>query len=141
MIKSLYLAEDDDLFILMFQIYCSLLDIAANIQTFTFADNVENEFKFFINKEDRPECIFVDVNLKGSTYDGIELTRKINFEYGNDVVIGVISTSESEEEIAKAVKAGAQFWIVKNENLEESLKEWRNDYFNYQTRTAPFKIY
>jgi len=141
MINSLYLVEDDNLFVLIFQIHCSLLNIATSLVPFEYADDVENEFKFFKEITEKPECLFVDVNLKNSTYDGIELVRKINFEYGNDVVIGILSTSTSEEEIAKAVKAGAQFWIVKNDNLEKSLIKWKEDYDLYDKRKASFKVY
>mgnify|MGYP003656274165 CR=1 FL=1 len=49
------------------------------------------------------------MNIIGSSFDGIELTKKINYEYGNGVVIGIISSSQDEVEIAKAQSAGAQW--------------------------------
>jgi len=74
-------------------------------------------------------------------YDGIELIRKINFEYGNNVVIGIISSSNEPEEQAKAVKAGAQFWIIKSDDIEPRLEDFKNDFPGYKNRTNPFKIY
>ena len=83
----------------------------------------------------------MDLNIIGSSYDGIELIRKINFEYGNGVVIGIISSSDEAEEQSKAIKAGAQFWIIKSDDIEPRLEEFRKDYKGYKNRTNPFKIY
>ena len=83
----------------------------------------------------------MDLNIIGSTFDGIELVRKINFEYGNNVVIGIISSSNESTEQAKAIQSGAQFWIVKSDDIEPRLEEFRDDYSGYKNRTAPFKIY
>ena len=69
------------------------------------------------SKEDRPECVFVDLNIIGSSFDGIELIRKINKEYGNGFVIGIISSSDDKQEIENAKSVGAQFWIIKIEEL------------------------
>jgi CheY-like chemotaxis protein len=90
---------------------------------------------------DKPECVFVDLNIIGSSFDGIELIRKINFEYGNNVVIGIISSSNEPEEQAKAIQAGAQFWIIKSDDIEPRLEQFRADYEGYKARTAPFKVY
>lgn len=89
----------------------------------------------------KPECVFVDLNIIGSSFDGIELIRKINFEYGNHVVIGIISSSNEPEEQAKAVQAGAQFWIIKSDDIEPRLEEFKKDYEGYKNRTNPFKVY
>jgi DNA-binding response OmpR family regulator len=85
--------------------------------------------------------VFVDLNIIGSSYDGIELIRKINFEYGNNVVIGIISSSDEANEQAKAIQAGAQFWIIKSDEIEPRLEEFRKDYEGYKNKTNPFKIY
>ena len=83
----------------------------------------------------------MDLNIIGSSFDGIELIRKINFEYGNNVVIGIISSSNESEEQAKAIKAGAQFWIIKSDDIEPRLEDFKKDYNSYKKRIAPFKIY
>jgi DNA-binding response OmpR family regulator len=101
-------------------------------------------FKEWTEKGDisnKPECVFVDLNIIGSSYDGIELIRKINFEYGNNVVIGIISSSDEANEQAKAIQAGAQFWIIKSDEIEPRLEEFRKDYEGYKNKTNPFKIY
>ena len=144
MIDSILLVDDEDLFHLVFEDACSLLDISLSLQSVTSADEAEKMFKKWFeenNTEDKPECVFVDLNIIGSSFDGIELIRKINFQYGNHVVIGIISSSNESEEQAKAVHAGAQFWIIKSDEIEPRLEEFRNDYDGYKNRTAPFKIY
>jgi CheY-like chemotaxis protein len=144
MIDSILLVDDEDLFHLVFEDACSLLDITLSLQSITSSDAAEKLFKkWFLEgpAEDRPECVFVDLNIIGSSFDGIELIRKINFEYGNNVVIGIISSSNESEEQAKAIRAGAQFWIIKSDDIEPRLEEFRKDYEGYKKRTAPFKVY
>ena len=144
MIDSILLVDDEDLFHLVFEDACSLLDITLSLQSLTSSDEAEKLFKKWFKEgpiEERPECVFVDLNIIGSSFDGIELIRKINFEYGNNVVIGIISSSNESEEQANAIKAGAQFWIIKSDDIEPRLMDFRNDYDGYKNRTAPFKIY
>jgi CheY-like chemotaxis protein len=144
MIDSILLVDDEDLFHLVFEDACSLLDITLSLQSITSSDEAEKLFKkWFLEGplDDRPECVFVDLNIIGSSFDGIELIRKINFEYGNNVVIGIISSSNESEEQAKAIAAGAQFWIIKSDDIEPRLEDFRKDYEGYKKRTNPFKIY
>jgi len=142
MIKSILLVDDESLFHLVFEDACSLLDISLTLEGVDSSDHAANLFQEWqINPEGKPECVFVDLNIIGSSYDGIELIRKINFEYGNNVVIGIISSSNEPTEQAKAVKAGAQFWIIKSDEIEPRLEEFKQDYEGYKNRTAPFKIY
>lgn len=144
MIESILLVDDEDLFHLVFEDACSLLDISLSLQTLNSADEAEKKFKQWFKEEvssEKPECVFVDLNIVGSSFDGIELIRKINFEYGNHVVIGIISSSNESEEQAKAIHAGAQFWIIKSDDIEPRLIEFKNDYDGYKNRTLPFKIY
>lgn len=142
MIESILLVDDESLFHLVFEDACSLLDISLSLQSISSADEAADLFKkWHLDPEGRPECVFVDLNIVGSTFDGIELIRKINFEYGNHVVIGIISSSNEPEEQAKAIQAGAQFWIIKSDDIEPRLEEFRKDYSNYQNRKSPFKIY
>jgi CheY-like chemotaxis protein len=144
MIESILLVDDEDLFHLVFEDACSLLDISLSLQTLNSADEAEKKFKqwFKDNEVDKkPECVFVDLNIVGSSFDGIELIRKINFECGNHVVIGIISSSNESEEQAKAIQSGAQFWIIKSDDIEPRLLEFKNDYDGYKNRTSPFKIY
>lgn len=144
MIDSILLVDDEDLFHLVFEDACSLLDISLSLQSLSSADEAERKFKRWFNdggSDEKPECVFVDLNIIGSSYDGIELIRKINFEYGNQVVIGIISSSNESEEQARAIQVGAQFWIIKSDDIEPRLEDFRKDYDGYKNRTAPFKIY
>jgi CheY-like chemotaxis protein len=142
MIDSILLVDDESLFHLVFEDACSLLDISLTLESLDSSDEAAKLFSGWQkDPEGKPECVFVDLNIIGSSYDGIELIRKINFEYGNNVVIGIISSSNEPEEQAKALKAGAQFWIIKSDDIEPRLEEFRKDFEGYKNRTAPFKIY
>jgi CheY-like chemotaxis protein len=142
MIDSILLVDDESLFHLVFEDACSLLDISLTLESLDSSDEAAKLFSGWQkDPEGKPECVFVDLNIIGSSYDGIELIRKINFEYGNSVVIGIISSSNEPEEQAKAVKSGAQFWIIKSDDIEPRLEEFKKDFEGYKNRTAPFKIY
>jgi len=142
MIESILLVDDEDLFHLVFEDSCSLLDITLSLKTLNSSDEAAKLFQQWQkNPSEKPECVFVDLNIIGSSFDGIELIRRINFEYGNHVVIGIISSSNEPDEQAKAVQAGAQFWIIKSDEIEPRLEEFKKDYEGYKNRTAPFKIY
>jgi CheY-like chemotaxis protein len=144
MIDSILLVDDENLFHLVFEDACSLLDISLSLKSVNSADDAEKMFKKWYegkNVDEKPECVFIDLNIIGSSFDGIELVRRINFQYGNHVIIGIISSSNESEEQVKAVQAGAQFWIIKSDDIEPRLEEFRKDYEGYKNRTAPFKIY
>ena len=143
MIDSILLVDDESLFHLVFEDACSLLDISLSLQSIDSADEAAKLFADWYKNSSsgKPECVFVDLNIIGSSFDGIELIRKINFEYGNHVVIGIISSSNEPEEQAKAVQAGAQFWIIKSDDIEPRLEEFKKDFEGYKTRKLPFKVY
>ena len=142
MIDSILLVDDEDLFHLVFEDSCSLLDITLSLRSLNSSDEAAKLFAGWQkDTSQKPECVFVDLNIIGSSFDGIELIRKINFEYGNHVVIGIISSSNEPEEQAKAVQAGAQFWIIKSDDIEPRLEEFKKDYDGYMNRTNPFKVY
>jgi len=145
MIESLMLVDDEDLFHLVFEDACSLLDISLSLKSVKSSDEAAKMFEKWFKGEsvdsNKPECVFVDLNIIGSSFDGIELIRKINFEYGNHVVIGIISSSNEPEEQAKALQAGAQFWIIKSDDIEPRLELFKLDYDSYKNRTGKFKVY
>ena len=144
MIESILLVDDEDLFHLVFEDACSLLDITLSLKSIRSSDEAEKLFKEWFQSgktDERPECVFVDLNIVGSSFDGIELVRKINFEYGDGVVIGIISSSNEIEEQSKAIQAGAQFWIVKSDEIEPRLEDFVKDYETYKNKSAAFKIY
>ena len=144
MVESILLVDDEDLFHLVFEDACSLLDIGVSMKSVKSADKAASMFKQWFESgkhKEKPECVFVDLNIVGSSFDGIELVRKINYEYGNHVVVGIISSSNEADEQAKALQAGAQFWIIKSDDIEPRLEEFRKDYIGYKTRKNPFKVY
>jgi CheY-like chemotaxis protein len=144
MINTLMLIDDENLFHLVFEDACSLLDMALSIEALDSSDEADAKFKKWFPDDpdhERPECVFVDLNIIGSSMDGIEMIRKINSEYGNGCVIGIISSSEDQDEINKAKAVGAQFWIIKSDDIEPRLEEFMKDYDGYVNKTNPFKVY
>lgn len=143
MIDTLMLIDDENLFHLVFEDACSMLDIALSIEALDSSDEADKKFKgwFPDNGEERPQCVFVDLNIIGSSFDGIEMIRKINQDYGNGCVIGIISSSSDQDEIEKAKAVGAQFWIIKSDDIEPRLEEFHKDYDGYVNKTNPFKVY
>lgn len=142
MINSLLLVDDEDLFHLIFEDACSLLGIALDLNALSSSDRADELFaQWKTDPTDRPECVFVDLNIIGSTYDGVELVRRINQIHGNGVVIGIISSSSDPDEIQRAKDCGAQFWLVKTDDIEPRLEAFRADYDKYKARTADFQIY
>lgn len=141
-INSILLIDDENLFHLVFEDACSILDISLNLQSVSTAEEAESMFKKYYEGElGKPECVFVDLNIIGSAFDGIELVRRINHVYGNGVVIGIISSSRDEIEMERAKEAGAQFWIVKSHLIEPRLELFKSDLKGYKNRSLPFKVY
>lgn len=142
MIDSILLVDDEDLFHIVFDDACSLLDISLSLEGIYSSDEAEGRaIEWSDNPLNKPDCVFVDLNIIGSSFDGIELIRRVNHKYGNGVVIGIISSSFNEEEILKAEEVGAQFWIVKSDDIEPRLEEFKEDFEGYKDRTNPFKVY
>jgi CheY-like chemotaxis protein len=142
MIRSILLVDDESLFHLVFEDACSILDISLSLQSIDSSNKAETLFAGWShNPNGKPECVFVDLNLIGSTFDGIELVRRINKIYGNGVVIGIISSSFDPAEMEKAKSVGAQFWIVKSDEIEPRLEAFRAKYEQFKNRTAPFEVF
>jgi CheY-like chemotaxis protein len=138
------LIDDENLFHLVFEDACSLLDIALSFEALSSSDEADKLFKKWFPDDphnEKPDCVFVDLNIVGSSFDGIEMIRKINFDYGDGVVVGIISSSSDVQEIDKAKSVGAQFWIIKSDEIEPRLEEFKKDYAGYRAKNAPFKIY
>jgi len=141
-INSILLIDDETLFHLVFEDACSILDISLNLESISTAEEAEVMFKkYYEGHSGKPECVFVDLNIIGSAFDGIELVRRINYMYGNGVVIGIISSSSDEIEMERAKNAGAQFWIIKSHDIEPRLEDFKQDLEGYKSRSLPFKVY
>lgn len=142
MINSILLVDDEDLFHMVFEDACSVLDISLSLQCVESTDKAEMFFsKWRANPDQKPECMFVDLNIIGSSFDGIELVRKLREEFGYEIVAGMISSSSDPTEQARAKDAGAQFWIVKSDKIEPRLESFRDDFEQHRSQTLPFKVY
>ena len=74
MINSILLVDDENLFHLVFEDACSLLDITLDLQSISSSDEAAKMFEAWRgHPEDKPECVFVDLNIIGSSFDGVEL--------------------------------------------------------------------
>ena len=72
MIESILLVDDEDLFHLVFEDACSLLDITLTLESINSADDAENLFKTkYKDINSRPTCVFVDLNIIGSSFDAV----------------------------------------------------------------------
>ena len=70
MIDTLMLIDDENLFHLVFEDACSLLDIALSIEALDSSDKAAELFKKWFPddpNQERPECVFVDLNIIGSS--------------------------------------------------------------------------
>lgn len=142
MIDSILLVDDESLFHMVFEDACSLLDISLSLECLDSSDQAAKIFEdLYKTGSPRPECVFVDLNIIGSSFDGIELIRKINQDMGNGMVIGIISSSDDKKEQQKAKEAGAQFWIIKSDEIEPRLEAFLIDFEGYKNHTVPFKVY
>lgn len=142
LIDSILLVDDESLFHLVFEDACSLLDITLQLVSIDSTDAAERMAqKWLVGQTKKPDCVFVDLNIVGSSIDGIELVRRVNHVYGNGVVIGIISSSSDKKEINKAIDAGAQFWIIKSDDIEPRLEKFKADYEGYRNKTIPFRVY
>lgn len=142
MIDSILLVDDESLFHIVFEDACSYLDISLSLEAMYSADDAEDKFKEWSDSPDgKPDVAFIDLNIMGSTINGIDLIQRINNVYGNGVVIGIISSSEDATEIEKAKAVGAQFWIVKSDDIEPRLEQFKEDYDGYKNKTQSFKVY
>lgn len=142
MINSILLVDDEDLFHLVFEDACSVLDISLSLQCVESSDRAEQFFKKWKdNPSQKPECMFVDLNIVGSSFDGIELVRKLRAEFAYEIVAGMISSSSDPAEQERAKEAGAQFWIVKSDQIEPRLESFKTDFSGHRSNALPFKVY
>ena len=142
MIDSVLLVDDEPIYHSLFEDACSLLDICLNIQMASNVAEVELMFKSWNKGEGKkPEVVFVDSTLAGSAYDGFELIRKINQDFGNGVVIGVISSRSEKIDTNKAQASGAMFWLIKSDEIEARLEQFKRDFLGFKSKSLAFKVY
>ena len=142
MLRSSLLVDDESLFHLVFEDACNIFDINVKLTTVDSTDKAEQLLIDLKEKPDKwPDCIFVDYNVLGSSFDGVELIRRARVIFGNSLVMGIVSSSSDENEQNKAKVAGAQFWIVKSEIIEDRLIEFKNDFSHFKDGSLAYKFY
>lgn len=142
MLKTSLLVDDESLFHLVFEDACHIFDINVKLSTVDSTDKAEELLKDLKNNPDKiPDCIFVDYNVLGSSFDGVELIRRARVLFGYGVVMGIVSSSSDMNEREKAKSAGAQFWLVKSEVLEDRLVKFKNDFPGFKDKSIEFKYY
>lgn len=104
--------DDEDLFLL------KLVDILDNIgfdgeliEANTSTEMLEKYKDMLPNK---PDLVLVDLNLKTSPINGIEVIKTVVNDLGNDVLIGMLTSTTDKEERRKCKEAGGSFFISKN---------------------------
>lgn len=140
MINTVMIVEDESFFSDILKDALYLEDFNAQTIIFNSADEAEIYYKKVL-KTNKPDCLLLDINLIGSSFDGIEFARKVKDDYGNEIVIGMISGSDDDVDINKCKEVGAQFYIVKTEDISPRIKELKSDYEKFKNKTLPFKIY
>lgn len=142
MIRTSLLVDDESLFHLVFEDACHIFDINVKLTTVDSTDKAEQILIDLKAKPDKlPDCIFVDYNVLGSSFDGVELIRRARGLFGYDIVMGIVSSSSDQNEQEKAKEAGAQFWLVKSEIIEDRLIEFKTDFTHFKDGSLKYKFY
>ena len=69
MIDSILLVDDESLFHLVFEDACSLLDISLTLEYLNSSDEAVKIFEqLYKDGKPRPDCVFVDLNIIGSSF-------------------------------------------------------------------------
>ncbi len=114
--KTVFIIEDDS------EIrngYCFLIDFSQEYtcKGFNSAEDALKEIEF-----NKPDLVLMDVNLPGMS--GIECTQIIKKTYP-EVLIMMFTVYENNENIFKALEAGASGYILKQSTPEELLEAIR----------------
>jgi DNA-binding NarL/FixJ family response regulator len=103
------------------------LNVEPDMEVVAEAGNAEAAFAAY--RQHRPNLVMMDIRLPGMS--GIDCTAAIVHEFP-DACILVLSTHSGEEEIHRAMQAGARGYIVKTIIREELLRAVREVYHGRQ---------
>ena len=114
MINSILLVDDENLFHLVFEDACSLLDITLDLQSITSSDEAARLFEQWkTDAQGKPECVFVDLNIIGSSFERLQDEREAAFqEFYDDVHSGTFPKKNNIVEIAITVAFAKQYFFV-----------------------------
>ena len=141
--KTLVCVDDESSFALRLRL--TLQRVGISVQKFVdFRDTgaFRAEYLKAKNAGDPFGLIFVDINLKGSDKDGLELVKEMRTGTNGFPVICVISTSARQFEIDKARENGADAYVVKTGDLAQfaaRMTEFKTYYIDQ--RLKEFKVF
>lgn len=115
--KTILLVDDDEE---EFYIFKLALDLAKIDYHCTWANGLEQATQMI--KEMQPDFIFIDINMP--RYDGIDCLQKLKEIEGlRHSTFVMYSTYISEDDHDKAFELGADYCILKTENIRILLKQ------------------
>lgn len=121
---SIIIAEDEKSFVMRFKLI--LRKVGIPVQRFHHFSNSEEAIQYFFKGE--PQIVFLDLNIKGSAKNGLDMLRELRTSAKPDTRIGIISTSDNEQEIQRCQDLGGNFYIVKTGRITD-----------FETRMRVFK--
>lgn len=139
-IRLISYLEDTELYVSLVQAGLELADEYYDFKSFKFFEQAKEDYvKNHIH--DKPVAYLVDINLVGSSENGLEFIRLVNQEYGNGILIFVLSSSKDEKEKALAKKYGANGWIMKSSDLLDTIPKVVSDIPEFQKGAIAWKEY
>lgn len=118
---GIIIAEDEKSFVMRFKLI--LRKVGIPVQRFHHFSNSREAIEHFhaVN----PEIVFLDLNIKGSPLDGLDILKELRSSVTGNTRIGIISTSDNATEIQRCEDLGGNFYIVKTGRISEFEKRMR----------------
>ena len=117
--KPIRILVVDDHFMVRMGLSASL-NVEADMEVVAEATNGESALPAY--RQHHPNLVIMDVRMPGTT--GAEATAAIVQEFPDAIVL-MLSTHSGEEEVFRALQAGARGYILKNAMREELLRAIR----------------
>ena len=121
---SIIITEDERSFVMRFKLIMQKTGIP--MQGFKHFTNSEDAIQYY--REKQPGIVFLDLNLKGSPKNGMEILEYLKKKLKAVAKVGIISTSDNQKEIDQCKALGGNFYIVKTGKINE-----------FETRLRDFK--
>lgn len=145
---TILITDDEKTFIQKFKLMFKMLGIQGSVKDYQSSQSLLPEFD--PTNQDR---IFLDLNIKGSEMDGLQLAKHLKQGVCSECEIIMISTSDGSRpytgsessfsgltEMESAKKVGVSGWIVKGGmDLKDRLKAYFEDTPDH--KSAAFKVY
>lgn len=114
-ITNIIIIEDERSFVMRFKLIMQKVGIL--MQGFKHFTNSEDAIAYY--REKQPEIVFLDLNLKGSPKNGMEVLEYLKKNLKASGKIGIISTSDNQKEIDQCKALDGNFYIVKTGRIGE----------------------